>query len=167
MEQFLTEKKGNNQVMLDEELQLLVENISLVFFKKKFIHRAYFNSRLRTTGGRYHLTSHDIDFNPRVMERYGLEELIKVIKHELCHYHLHLAGRGYQHKDQDFKNLLNKTGGSRYVRPLIDEKKQLYHQYQCVKCQTVILRKRRINTERYVCGNCQGKLMAIEKLLSK
>lgn len=154
-----------HQVISEKELQSLVETISLNFFKKKFTHRAYFNSRLRTTGGRYHLSSHNIDFNPRVMERYGQEELIKVIKHELCHYHLHLEGKGYQHKDQDFKQLLNETGGSRYVQSLTDEKKQTYRQYQCVNCQTVLLRKRRVDTKKYVCGKCHGKLKEIEKLV--
>lgn len=145
--------------MTDEELQQIVEHISLQFFSKPFGHNAYFNRRLKTTGGRYHLSSHDIDFNPKVVELYGIEELEKVIKHELCHYHLHLAGQGYQHKDRDFKVLLAQTGGTRFVRPLVEPKVQNYHHYQCEKCQTMILRKRRINTQRFVCGKCGGRLL--------
>ena len=41
-----------------------------------------------------------------------MEELIGIIKHELCHYHLHLEGKGYQHRDKDFKELLKKVGGT-------------------------------------------------------
>ncbi len=41
--------------------------------------------------------------------------LIGIIKHELCHYHLHRLGLGYQHKDRDFKTLLQKVGGSCYA----------------------------------------------------
>ncbi|MEM5127697.1 SprT family protein, partial [Enterococcus faecalis] len=85
-------------------------------------------------------------------------ELEKVIKHELCHYHLHLAGKGYQHKDKDFKELLAKTGGARYAPPLVERKKAVFHQYQCQSCGEVILRKRRIDTTRYVCGKCHGRL---------
>jgi len=158
---FSKEEKPTKQVLTDDQLQVLVEEISLSFFRKKFQHKAFFNRRLRTTGGRYHLGSHNIDFNPKVFERYGEIELINVIKHELCHYHLHLEGKGYQHKDAEFKSLLKKTGGSRYVRPLVDQKAQSYHQYQCKKCQTLILRKRRINTQRYVCGKCSGKLVEL------
>lgn len=151
--------KEEKPVFTDAQLQALVEEISLASFGKTFRHKAFFNRRLKTTGGRYHLNSHDIDFNPKVFERYGETELRNVIKHELCHYHLHLEGKGYQHKDTEFKSLLKQTGGSRYVRPLVEQKPQSYHQYQCEKCQTLILRKRRINTQRYVCGKCRGRLI--------
>lgn len=161
MSSFSKEEKPTKQVLTDNQLQVLVEEISLSFFGKRFQHRAYFNRRLKTTGGRYHLGTHNIDFNPKVFERYGETELINVIKHELCHYHLHLEGKGYQHKDAEFKSLLKQTGGSRYVRPLVEQKPQSYHQYQCKKCQTLILRKRRINTQRYVCGKCRGKLVEL------
>ncbi|MEI5995414.1 SprT family protein [Candidatus Enterococcus mansonii] len=159
MSSFSNEGKPAKIEWTDDQLQQLVEEISLTSFQKTFKHKAFFNRRLKTTGGRYHLSSHDIDFNPKVIERYGKEELVKVIKHELCHYHLHLEGKGYRHKDSDFKLLLKQTGGTRYVRPLVEQKPQSYHQYQCEKCQTLILRKRRINTHKFVCGKCRGKLV--------
>ncbi|MGX7200982.1 SprT family protein [Enterococcus plantarum] len=161
MKPFPKEGKPTKQELSDTQLQAMVESISLAFFDKKFQHHAFFNRRLRTTGGRYHLNSHNIDFNPKVFEIYGETELINVIKHELCHYHLHLEGKGYQHKDAEFKLLLKQTGGSRYVSPLVDQKPQSYHQYECEKCQTLILRKRRINLQRYVCGKCHGRLVEI------
>ena len=68
----------------------------ITVFQQPFRHRATFNRRLKTTGGRYHLGSHNLDFNPLVLELHGMDELEKVVKHELCHYHLHLEGRGYQ-----------------------------------------------------------------------
>lgn len=141
--------------MTNDELQELVEIISLQFFNKPFIHQATFNKRLKTTGGRYHLSSHQLDFNPLVLEKHGQEELVGVIKHELCHYHLHLENKGYQHKDREFKELLKKTGGSRFVKQL-QEKENIY--YQCLKCQGVIQRKRRINIKKYQC-QCGGNLL--------
>ncbi|MGK0551583.1 SprT family protein [Enterococcus faecalis] len=144
--------------LTDEELQALVEAISWQFFQQPFRHQARFNHRLKTTGGRYHLASHNLDFNPQIVLQYGSGELEKVIKHELCHYHLHLAGQGYRHRDRDFKELLMQTGGSRYVQPLTQVQAQYY--YQCQACQAVIIRKRRLNTTRYVCGKCGGSLQA-------
>ena len=88
------------------------------FFKKTFIHYAYFNPRLRTTGGRYLLRSHDIEINKKYYDERGIEELIGIIKHELCHYHLHLEKKGYQHRDADFKKLLKKVGAPRFCTPL-------------------------------------------------
>lgn len=89
--------------MNNQELQSLVCDISLKYFKIPFKHNAYFNSRLRTTGGRYLLKSHDIEINPKQYEHYGKEAIIDIVKHELCHYHLHILGKGYKHKDRDFK----------------------------------------------------------------
>ncbi|MGB3160366.1 MAG: SprT family protein [Carnobacterium sp.] len=141
------------------ELQKLVEEISIESFGKPFLHEATFNNRLRTTGGRYHLKSHNLDFNLKILETFGKLGFIKVIKHELCHYHLHLARRGYQHKDSDFKQLLKQTGGTRFVQPLLtgDKTKKIWI-YRCEKCKTTIYRQRRFNTNRFVCGKCKGKL---------
>ena len=51
--------------MNDQALQGLVEKISSEDFGRKFKHRAFFNGRLRTTGGRYRLQDHDIEINPK------------------------------------------------------------------------------------------------------
>lgn len=150
--------------MEQKVLQQLVEQISLEFFGMPFKHQATFNPRLRTTGGRYHLRSHDLDFNFQVLEAFGMSEFIGVIKHELCHYHLHLANRGYQHKDADFKRLLKKVDGSRFVQSLRQpDKKKLLWVYHCQKCQKNLYRQRRFDTSKYVCGSCQGKLVLLEK----
>lgn len=90
--------------MTQQELQHLVEELSLSVFNKPFTHRAVFNSRLKTTGGRYHLSDHHLDFNPTMLTEHGMEVFIGIIKHELCHYHLHLAGLGHRHQDPALKH---------------------------------------------------------------
>jgi SprT-like protein len=147
----------------DMELQRLVEQISTNFFAHPFAHRAYFNPRLRTTGGRYVLRTHNIEINPKHYEAYGMEELVGIIKHELCHYHLHLSGRGYKHKDADFKQLLKQVGGSRYCQSVAPRKRQEYrYELMCQSCGMRYLRKRRMNTRKYVCGKCKGRLLLRE-----
>ena len=146
--------------MNNQDLQLMVEHISITVFEKPFMHNAYFNSHLRTTGGRYHLNSHNLDFNPLVLELHGTEELEKVVKHELCHYHLHLKGRGYRHRDSEFRNLLKESGGSRFVKDLRGPAAGVppkWH-YSCSACGQLYPRKRRIDMKKYVCGKCKGKL---------
>ncbi|RXJ01961.1 SprT family protein [Anaerobacillus alkaliphilus] len=146
--------------MNDLELQKLVEDTSSEFFKWPFKHRAIFNPRLRTTGGRYLLGSHNIEINPKQFEHFGLDALIGIIKHELCHYHLHLQKRGYRHQDKDFKDLLAKVDGSKYCGaiPGMRRTSQTLHIYSCTDCGTVFNRKRAIDTKRYVCGKCKGKI---------
>jgi len=145
--------------MKDEELQRLVETISNEYFLRPFVHKATFNSRLRTTGGRYFTSSHNLEFNPKSLQRYGEDELIGIIKHELCHYHLHLQGKGYLHKDNEFKECLKSIGGSRFNKSLQKKKVNPYrYQLICKQCQQIYLRKRRVDLTKYRCGRCGGEL---------
>ncbi|MFT9487936.1 MAG: SprT family protein [Tepidibacillus sp.] len=149
--------------MENDELQRLVEEISLHFFSMPFLHKAIFNSRLKTTGGRYLTKTHHLEFNPKSYEQYGLDELIGIIKHELCHYHMHLQGKGYKHKDQDFKQCLKKIGGSRFAKQLSKQKEQPYRfLLECRTCGQQYFRKKKMNPDRYRCGKCGGKLKGSE-----
>lgn len=143
--------------MKDQELEELVKSLSLKFFDKEFKHQAIFNSRLRTTGGRYHLDSHHLDFNPKIIDYFSKETLEGIIKHELCHYHLHLENKGYRHGDQDFKNLLEKVEGLRYCPSFeLEEGKIKRWLYFCEGCQAKLYRKRRFNVNNYRCRKCSG-----------
>jgi SprT-like protein len=147
--------------MTNEELYKLVCHVSKENFRKDFQHEAYFNSRLRTTGGRYMLRTHHIEINPLVFEKHGMEELIGVIKHELCHYHLHIEGKGYKHRDADFRELLKRTNSPRFCSTLVEPKKHKSNRvytYKCEKCSLLYNRKIRLNTYKYRCGKCLGNL---------
>ena len=81
--------------MEELDLQLLCQEISKKYFHKKFHHQITYNSRLKSSGGRYILKTGNIEINPKVETILGKEVLIGVIKHELCHYHLHQEGKGF------------------------------------------------------------------------
>ncbi|RDU34826.1 SprT family protein [Neobacillus piezotolerans] len=153
--------------MENQELQELTEKISQEQFGLPFLHKAVFNPRLRTTGGRYLLKSHDIEINKRYLEQLGYEEMIGIIKHELCHYHLHLRGKGYKHRDADFRALLKKVGAPRFCGQLPESgatnKSKKIIVYECSGCGIVFKRRRSINTARYVCGKCRGKLRKVKE----
>lgn len=147
--------------MTDNDLQKLVEDISLRDFQKPFRHLASFNSRLRTTGGRYMLADHRIEINPKYIDAFEQQELVGIIRHELCHYHLHLEGRGYRHQDLEFKQLLVEVGAPRFCRALPSEKsfvRKKNHLYNCLKCGHNYSRKIRMNPEKFRCGRCSGRL---------
>ncbi|WP_010632394.1 SprT family protein [Sporolactobacillus vineae] len=149
--------------MNDEELQTLVEKVSIDSFRLPFVHKALFNDRLRTTGGRYLLRSHNLEFNRRQLQYFGRTAFVKIVKHELCHYHLHLAGRGYRHRDPDFKTLLRRVGGTRFcgLIPGTENQAAFCYIYQCLQCGNTFERKRRMNLKRYVCALCGGKLRLV------
>lgn len=143
--------------MTNEELQRLTEKWSLEYFHRPFIHQIFFNRRLRTTGGRYHLDDGHIDINPLMYTEFDLDNLRKVVLHELCHYHLHQTGRDYRHRSKDFRVLLARVGGSRYAPPTSKARAQRRRYrwlYQCTGCGIIIARQRRFDTRRYVCRRC-------------
>jgi len=148
----------------DAELQAWIERISLESFGIPFRHRARFNPRLRSTGGRYFLKSHDIEINPHQLEAHGKDEVEKIIKHELCHYHLHIQKRGYQHRDVEFKALLAQVGGSRFCSHLptaVKPKRRVEpyrYELRCERCGMSYKRKRRMDPRKYACGKCRGRL---------
>ena len=146
--------------MTDEELQRLVEQISRESFGKEFRHRAMFNSRLRTTGGRYRLQDHNIEINPRMLTEHDEATLVGVIKHELCHYHLHLGGQSGQHRTVAFKKLLKQVGGLRYAPAPVNQKPRIrrWNLYICTNCQQKYYRARKIDVKKMVCGRCHGHL---------
>ncbi|MEG0259809.1 MAG: SprT family protein [Lysinibacillus sp.] len=153
--------------MNNEQLQQLVCRISLESFRKPFNHQAYFNKRLRTTGGRYLLQTHHIEINPRAFELYGTNEVEGIVKHELCHYHLHIEGRGYKHRDQDFRTLLREVNAPRFcsnLYPQVSQKERtrILHTYMCVRCSHKYVRKIRINLKKYCCSKCLSPLRKIE-----
>ena len=144
--------------MNEHELQQLTEEISRSSFHREFTHKITYNKRLRSSGGRYLLKTGNIEINPLVEQNLGLEALIGVIKHELCHYHLHQTGGGYRHRDADFKRLLHQVGGSRFVERM----KEPNFIYECTACHHRYPRMRKMNTNRYVCGKCRGKLILLD-----
>ena len=144
--------------MNEHELQQLTEEISRTSFHREFTHQIGYNKRLRSSGGRYLLKTGNIEINPLVEQKLGLEALVGVIKHELCHYHLHQTGGGYRHRDADFKRLLHQVGGSRFVERM----KEPNFIYECVDCHHRYPRMRKMNTHRYVCGKCRGKLILLD-----
>jgi SprT-like protein len=154
--------------MENQELQTLTEKISIELFGLCFIHKAVFNPRLKTTGGRYLLHSHNIEINKKYLEQLGYDEMVGIIKHELCHYHLHLAGRGYRHRDADFRALLKKVDAPRFCGQLpersVKRRNSKILVYECTVCGTSYKRKRSMNTARYVCGKCRGKLVKVNEI---
>lgn len=151
--------------MTNDDLQILVEEISKKLFHLPFQHKATYNNKLRTTGGRYILRTNNIEINPKYLNELGVEEVVGIIKHELCHYHLHLQGKGYKHRDLEFKHLLKTVDAPRYCSPLTSTTQKRrsgsYRIYECSKCKQEYRRKKRVNTEKYVCGNCKGKLKEV------
>ena len=125
-----------------------VRQVSLEDFGWEFRHQAFWNKRLRTTGGRFFPKDGHLDFNPKIYETFGLETFRKIVRHELVHYHLYYQAKGYRHGDRDFKDLLKQVDGLRYAPSLSDS--QTFLIYKCLSCGTLIRRRRRVDIKNTV-----------------
>ncbi|AEJ30106.1 SprT family protein [Leuconostoc sp. C2] len=143
-------------MITQQQLQLYVVQISKQYFNRPFNHSARFNKRLKTTGGRYLLRTHDLEFNPQMA---NLPEFEGIVKHELVHYHLHLQQKGFQHNDAAFKQLLIAVGGSRYAPRLSQAPRHLWR-YRCENDHQ-IMRQRRFSANRYRCGQCGAQIFFV------
>lgn len=151
--------------MTTQELQQIVEKVSLKYFGCKFKHQVKINRRMTTTGGRYYLNDHHIEINAHYLLSQYRKELVGIIKHELVHYHLHLNHKGYRHRDNDFKVLLKKVKGTRYAPDIgLRQKRSARYLYTCQDCGQKFWRCRLVNLHRYGCGKCGGRLKLIKKL---
>ncbi len=137
-----------------------VKQVSREDFGKEFVHEAVWNTRLRSTGGRFFPKDGHLDFNPKLYEEYGLEIFRQIVRHELCHYHLYFEKKGYKHGDQDFKVLLKQVDGLRYA-PKSKESAVKSLTYQCQTCGQLYQRKRRIHLEKFRCGKCRDRLVLL------
>ncbi|WP_347861574.1 SprT family protein [Salimicrobium sp. PL1-032A] len=149
--------------MTDEELLVWTREISERCFDRAFTDHIRFNKRLRTTGGRYIPGKRTIEINPSYLEETGEEEVEGIIKHELCHYHLHIEGKGYHHRDKEFRQLLKETNAPRHCTPLPSAKQRPAHEYQCQKCGEMYRRRRRVDVDKYRCGKCKGILKKLKE----
>lgn len=148
--------------MENKALWRWVDQISREWFGKPYEDEVMMNNRLRTTGGRYLPAHRRIELNPKYLSELGEEEFKGIIKHELCHYHLHIEGKGYQHRDPEFRALLKRTGSPRFCKALPSQYREPNHIYQCKECGYTYKRLKRVNTTKYRCGKCKGKLKKIE-----
>lgn len=149
--------------MDDLQLKTLIKQLSLTYFHQPYLGKAAFNNRLRTTGGRYLPGHRKIEINPKYLIELGMDELIGIIKHELCHYHLHITGENYRDRDASFQRFLKQVGAPKHCQPLpsVQKKPKIY--YSCTQCGQHYIRKKKIDLKRYRCGACRGKLKQLNK----
>ncbi|MBC5636997.1 SprT family protein [Ornithinibacillus sp. BX22] len=150
------------KLLSEKELTQLVHSISIEFFHKPFVDKVKFNNRLRTTGGRYIPAKRLIELNPKYYVEADQDEFIGIIKHELCHYHLHIEGKGYKHRDPEFRALLQKTGSPRHCKPLQSNLNKFNYEYKCTNCHHTYRRVRRVDMKKYRCGICRGRLVEVK-----
>ncbi len=137
------------------DVEPLLQRLSLELFARPFLGRVRFNSRLRTSAGRFLASSQIIEVNPAYVRANGEASLIDTLKHELIHYHYPQGGHGPL-----FRGEAKRIGCNRFCSPLPGRSPAL--RYACIDCGQEYLRRRRVNVRLMRCGKCRGILEARE-----
>lgn len=84
------------------------------------------------------------------------------VKNTILHEIAHAMVGGIHHHDYVWQRTCLAIGGNgeRLARGIKHSyiKPKTYYEYQCNVCGHIFKRQRRIDTTRYVCGNCKGHL---------
>ena len=139
----------------NDDLMRITQGLSQSLFGRTFKGEVCWNSRLRTSAGRYSRRHSRIDINPKYIEHYGEDSLTDTLKHELIHYHFPSAGHG-----PTFAREAQRIQCSRFCRPLPGRK--VRYLYQCQGCGLKFPRQRRIDVKKYRCGICKSILSLCE-----
>lgn len=100
---------------------------------------------------------HSIELSGKLLDYAPEDEIIDVLKHELVHYALCVLQKPYNDGDHYFESTLQRLGitntnSKKFSIPA--------HHYACLGTPShVSVTARRINTNKYVCGACNCKLM--------
>lgn len=146
--------------MTGPELQALVEATARDAFGRPFGGRAEWSRRMRVSAGAVQfrrLPAGGVE--PVVMRlswryycRYGRDELVQTIKHELCHWFLFADGIRHGHRSRPFLELLRRAGAHRYCRPM-DRRRasRRRYRYRCPRCGREWVYRRKVDV---ACGAC-------------
>jgi len=117
----------------------------LTAYAKKWLRETYdmeltipirFNPRLTRALGRFHFRTaprrpQEIDLSTRLLEYYGEEATLDVLKHELIHYACFMQRMPFSDGDWYFENELKRLG---VTRTHVYKAKGHFHHYSCSVC---------------------------------
>ncbi len=64
---------------------------------------------------------------------------------------MYIEGKGYRHRDRDFRELLQKVQAPRFCKPVVLAKTGKKYYYECTSCHYIYVRKKRwIRIDMYV-----------------
>ncbi|MFZ5968039.1 MAG: SprT-like domain-containing protein [Bacillota bacterium] len=148
----------------EKELLELASKIYMGYTKGDFIGQVKWSNRLKTSGGniKYDRKSQHavIQINRKYFLKFGVKELIEILKHELAHYYLFRLGKMNHRHGQLFKDTLKEVFKSDCLTAKYNSDVYQHH-YFCGKCGGTYRSIRKYRKIIY-CGKCakenDGKL---------
>ena len=125
------------------------------------MHGKFVQTVNRVTG---ETKSKEIVISSDLYNYHGYFKMIDTLKHECIHYALYTLGKPYSDGETYFENTLKKHGVSSTGTTAYKGKA---HLYTCKSCDNSFNKKRRFNTDKYVCSHCKGQLEYVKQVIIK
>lgn len=118
-------------------------------FGKQFDGEIVWSHRMKKIAGNCRSDGR-IALNYQYYEKYGKEEILKVLRHELVHHHCFSEIGRHTHSDPLFVNYLNKLGGDQKGKPM----PTTGYVYSCPCCSRQWTLRKKIRNKKISCSTC-------------
>ena len=148
------------EALLEEtELYSITSKIYRHYTGEAFLGDVKWSNRLKTSGAniRYSREKENarIQINRAYVKKFGKEELIEILKHELAHYYLYKRKKWKHGHGAEFVKTLKDIFKSNCIAAKYNEDIYRYH-YHCQSCGAVYKSPKRIY-KRIFCSKCVKK----------
>lgn len=149
-----------DEALLDEtELYRITSQLYRHYTREVFSGDVKWSNRLKTSGGNIRYSrereSARIQINRAYVEKFGKEELIEILKHELTHYYLYKRKKWKHGHGSEFVKTLKDIFKSSCIAAKYNEDIYRYH-YYCQSCGAVYKSIRKMH-RRIFCSKCVHK----------
>lgn len=146
-----------------QDLYQLANSLSLQFWQKPLTIKVVWNTRLRSSAGRYIYSKagpQRIEVSYQEYIDYGLAEVVNILKHELCHFHLHQQNKAFQDGSVVFKQECQRVGAQLTAKPRAVKYVQIF----CSSCGQLLGYRQRIR-KNLISSCCGSSLMRGKEVL--
>ena len=137
--------------MTEEKLNALARDLYAKHFGREFKGEVVLSRKMRVSAGNCRPDGR-IALNLPYCEKYGEDEAVRVLKHELAHLFLFQTVGNHSHKDRVFNEILDRIDGAKVAKPM----PAIIFVYACPKCHKEWRFARKDNRARS-CNECSLK----------
>lgn len=149
--------------LTNQQLGMLAQQLSQTYWQAPCTIPVVWNGRLSTTMGRFFYltqkkkrTAVRIELSRKAARHLDRETFIKVLLHELCHYHLFKQGKPFSDHHPVFEAEIKRVGAiSTNAIKLPQKGYKLY----CAKCQAFLGIRKRFNPAHYASACCHAPII--------
>lgn len=139
--------------LTESQLNKYAEEVFQEYFQEDFNGQVIWSKKMKRIAGNCRSDGR-IALNYFYYERYGAEEILKVLRHELVHHYCFAKLGAHTHSTPLFVEYLEKMGGDQKGKPM----PITAYQYECPCCKRQWTFRKRMENRKLSCQSCgKGK----------